>query len=117
MLGREQPQPVVYGPVPVPSAAPAPPAPAPVEIAPRAPARPEPEPRRAAPPAPATIAVSINAMPWAVVKIDGREVGETPLAGIPLTPGRHTFEARMPDGTMRQQTLDVDAAHKAVVFQ
>ena len=47
----------------------------------------------------ARVAVSINATPWAIVRVDGREVGETPLAGIELEPGPHVFEARMPDGT------------------
>jgi type II secretory pathway predicted ATPase ExeA len=108
MLSREQQPPVVFGPVPLPPAASSEVAPAPPAVAP------QPAPRRAVP---AAIAVSINATPWAVVKIDGREVGETPLAGIPLAPGRHSFEARMPDGTTRQQTIAVDAAHNAVVFQ
>jgi general secretion pathway protein A len=123
MIGREPAPAPVYGPTPLPPAAPQPLEPMAPQVArppaariePSAPARPEP--RREAPAASARVAVSINATPWAVVRIDGREVGETPLAGIPLTPGRHTFEARMPDGTMRQQTLDVDAAHKAVVFR
>jgi hypothetical protein len=114
--------------------------PAPEAIAPRParpahaarPARPAREPmappdraapeRAPAPPAPAVAArtrvlVSINATPWAVVRVDGREVGETPLAGIPLEPGRHVFEARMPDGTTREQTIDVSAQRRAVVFQ
>jgi type II secretory pathway predicted ATPase ExeA len=119
MLGRDEPAPIVYGPIQLPPAVPSVVAPAPPARAhlPSAPARRELEPRRPAPPAPAPIAVSINATPWAAVKIDGREVGETPLAGIPLAPGRHVFEARMPDGTTRQQTIEIDAAHKAVAFQ
>jgi hypothetical protein len=67
--------------------------------------------------APARVAVSINATPWAIVRVDGREVGETPLAGIELEPGPHVFSARMPDGTMREQLVDVDGAHTTVVFQ
>jgi hypothetical protein len=67
--------------------------------------------------APARITVSINATPWAIVSIDGREVGETPLAGIELAPGRHAFSARMADGTTREQLIDVNSAHAAVVFQ
>jgi type II secretory pathway predicted ATPase ExeA len=73
---------------------------------------PAPAPARAA-----RVLVSINATPWATVRIDGREIGETPLAGIPLEAGRHVFEARMPDGTMREQTVDVSAQRRTVVFQ
>jgi type II secretory pathway predicted ATPase ExeA len=95
-------------------AAAAPPARAPEARVPEVPA-----PAPVAPiPAPAArVLVSINATPWASVRIDGREVGETPLAGIPLEAGRHVFEARMPDGTMREQTVDVSAQRRTVVFQ
>ncbi len=68
-----------------------------------------------APPAP--VRVSINATPWAIVSVDGREIGETPLAGIELEPGRHVFSARMPDGTTLQQTVDVSAQRATVVFR
>jgi len=119
MLGREQMPPSVFAPVPAPTVAPAEPAPARPEVAPQPAARPERVPRREVPaaPPPEPIAVSINATPWAVVKIDGREVGETPLAGIPLSPGPHRFEARMPDGSTREQTIVIDATRNAVVFQ
>jgi type II secretory pathway predicted ATPase ExeA len=87
---------------------------------PAAPPERAPAPPRAAAPIPAVrtrVLVSINATPWAIVSIDGREVGETPLAGIPLEPGRHLFEARMPDGSTRAQTVDVSAQRRAVAFQ
>jgi hypothetical protein len=105
-----------------PAAAARPARPAPETAAPRDRAAPEraPAPRPAPMPVPAVptrILVSINATPWAIVRIDGREIGETPLAGIPLEPGRHVFEARMPDGTTREQTIDVSAQRRAVVFQ
>ena len=66
--------------------------------------------------APARVSVSINATPWAIVRIDGREVGETPLAGIELDPGTHVFQARMPDGKTLQQTIQLSGSHASVVF-
>jgi hypothetical protein len=112
---------------PVPAPAPAPSVAPP--SAPRATPRPLPSPSpkieaKIAPPAPAAVpaprahvAVSINARPWATVRIDGREVGETPLAGIELEPGPHVFSARMPDGTIHEKLVDVSAANAAVVFE
>jgi type II secretory pathway predicted ATPase ExeA len=108
--------PAVPAPAPAepPAAAPAPP-PAREETAARsAPAAPAPA---AAATAPRAVAVSINATPWAVVRIDGREVGETPLAGIALEPGPHVFEARMPDGSTREQTVEVSEERVTVVFE
>jgi hypothetical protein len=61
--------------------------------------------------------VSINATPWAIVRVDGRELGETPLAGIELEPGPHIFQARMPDGSTREQTVEVTAERVTVVFE
>lgn len=83
-------------PAPAPSAAPA----APVEEAP--------------PPAP--VAVQINATPWAEIWIDGESVGVTPLAGVRLTPGAHRFEARFPDGSREERTVEIGAVERYVVF-
>jgi hypothetical protein len=60
--------------------------------------------------------VAINATPWATVEIDGREVGDTPLAGIALTPGSHVFKARMPDGREIIRTVEIDARNRFVTF-
>jgi hypothetical protein len=100
-------------------------APSPAAAAPEPAEPPAPEPARPVPaPAPtpaaaphARVAVSINATPWAIVRVDGREIGETPLAGIELEPGPHVFEARMPDGTTREQTVEVSADRVTVVFE
>lgn len=35
--------------------------------------------------------ISMNAIPWARVYVDGRDVGVTPLFDVALTPGRHTL--------------------------
>jgi type II secretory pathway predicted ATPase ExeA len=81
------------------------------------PAAPEPAaPEPAAPPT-ETVSIAINATPWAVIEIDGEEVGETPLAGIELTTGRHRFRARMPDGTVRERVVRIDADTPTVVFE
>ncbi len=127
MMGRQRPEPYLLAPTPAPPAATAP---APKQVAKPAPKRVAPKPNAArreaapAPPAPtvaslapARVAVSVNATPWAIIRIDGREVGETPLAGIELEPGPHVFQARMPDGTTREQVIDVDVHRTAVVFQ
>jgi type II secretory pathway predicted ATPase ExeA len=82
---------------------------------------PEPTPAPAAPETPATAAapirVSINATPWAVIEVDRRVLGETPLAGVLLTPGVHNFRAIMPDGTTRERAIEIDANNDTVVFQ
>jgi len=63
------------------------------------------------------VSVSINATPWAIVSVDGREIGETPLAGVEIEAGRHVFQARMPDGTTLQQTIDMKPGRSTVVFR
>ncbi len=48
--------------------------------------------------------LSINAVPWATVSVDGRAVGETPLGGVELSPGPHEVVFTHPDlGERRQQ--------------
>ena len=73
-------------------------------------------------PAPATAGVptfpvSVNAQPWAIIEIDGVEIGETPLANVPVAAGRRRFRARMPDGSVMQRTIDVNAETERVVFR
>lgn len=64
-----------------------------------------------------TVRIAINATPWALIEIDGQEVGETPLAGVELAVGRHRFVAHMPDGTQRERVTHVDEAATAVLFE
>jgi hypothetical protein len=66
---------------------------------------------------PAIVRVGINAIPWAVIEVDGIELGETPLAGIGIPAGPHTFRARMPDGSIREQVVEIDATNRHVVFE
>ena len=72
---------------------------------PAAAAVPKPAPAAAAAPAPVEmIEISINATPWAIVEMDGRELGETPLGGVRLARGTHRFVARFPDGRVVERS-------------
>jgi hypothetical protein len=82
-----------------------------------APSEPPPPSKVAASEPPPTHSVAINATPWASIEVDGRALGETPIAGIELEEGRHRFRARMPDGSVREQLLQIDADHRYVVFE
>ncbi len=53
--------------------------------------------------------VSLNAQPWAEVLIDGRPVGTTPLANLPVPIGRHEVVFRHPQFGERKQTVTVTA--------
>jgi hypothetical protein len=52
-------------------------------------------------------AVSINAVPWAEVLIDGTRVGETPLGNLSITPGPHEVVFRHPQLGERRTTAMV----------
>lgn len=70
------------------------------------------------PPATATVvSVAINATPWAIIEIDGRELGETPLAGVPIEMGPHSFRAHMPDGSVREQMVYISPENNTLVFE
>lgn len=50
--------------------------------------------------------LNINARPWAEVSIDGKSVGETPLANVILAPGEHEVVFRHPSlGERRQKAV------------
>lgn len=90
------------GPVAEPRPEPPPPDPKPVDPAPAP--KPEPEPLGPPPPRPVEPAadrtpgtLSIDATPWATITVDGRPLGETPLANVKLPPGAHTVVAANPD--------------------
>jgi hypothetical protein len=80
------------------------------------PAEPEP-PALGSPVAAVSFPVQVNATPWATIEIDGRDFGETPLAGIPLPAGPHSFRARMPDGRVVERVVEIDAENRFVVFE
>jgi hypothetical protein len=51
--------------------------------------------------------ISINAMPWAQVWIDGKSVGDTPLAYLPMPVGGHEIVFRHPQLGERRETAVV----------
>ena len=53
--------------------------------------------------------VSINALPWAQVWIDGKPVGDTPIAYLPVAAGEHEIVFRHPDLGERRETLIVQS--------
>lgn len=55
------------------------------------------------------IPVNVNADPWAYVELDGRSIGTTPLADVPMEAGSHRVVARFPDGLVVARTVEVDA--------
>ncbi len=84
----------------------APPAPAPqVASAPSratsAPARPKRRDGRAG-------SLDVNTEPWSEVELDGRALGMTPLANVPLSPGRHRLLCKNPEtNTHAAEALNV----------
>jgi PEGA domain len=50
--------------------------------------------------------VSVNAVPWAQVAIDGNPVGDTPIANLPLAAGEHQITFRHPQlGEQTQRVI------------
>ncbi len=68
-------------------------------------------------PASELVAVNLNATPWATIAVDGNVVGETPLAGIELTPGPHRFTATFPDGRRVERTLEISRSNRHLSFE
>jgi hypothetical protein len=58
---------------------------------------------------------SFNAQPWGEVLIDGRSVGETPLANVSVPLGEHEVVFRHPELGERRQTITVKADQPARV--
>jgi PEGA domain-containing protein len=59
--------------------------------------------------------VNLNALPWAEVWIDGRRIGETPLANVRIPVGDHEAVFRHPQLGDRRQTFVVTANEPARV--
>jgi eukaryotic-like serine/threonine-protein kinase len=53
--------------------------------------------------------LSINALPWAEVSVDGRPVGTTPLGNLEVPIGRHEIGWRHPELGERRQMVNVKA--------
>jgi hypothetical protein len=108
---------VAAAPPPAPSREPelpAPPAPPPAAAT-----EPEPAPTVLAlpvrPPPPGA-RLSVNAEPWAEIRLDGRSLGQTPLGEVPLSPGRHRVSATMPDGSVVERTVEARSGDVYVTF-
>jgi hypothetical protein len=56
-----------------------------------------------------TGSISINALPWANVSIDGRSLGTTPIANLDIALGAHEVVWRHPQLGERKQTVIVTA--------
>jgi hypothetical protein len=59
--------------------------------------------------------VSINAVPWADVWVDGKPVGQTPIANLSLPIGAHEIVFRHPDFPDQRQTWMVKAEGTTMV--
>lgn len=55
------------------------------------------------------VPVQLNALPWAEVTVDGRALGETPLANVPLALGTHRVVFHHPDLGDHVESLTVRA--------
>jgi hypothetical protein len=51
--------------------------------------------------------LSVNAVPWAEVVLDGQVIGETPIANYAVPPGSHEIVLRNPKFPERRQTIMV----------
>lgn len=60
-------------------------------------------------------AVNLNAVPWADVTVDGKDMGQTPLANLMLTIGTHQVTFRNPQFGDKQATVTVSLTEPARV--
>jgi len=71
---------------------------------------------RGTPVAPKHVLVTIEAHPRARIWIDGYAIGRTPLARVPLVPGRHIFQVAFSDGRRIHRTLEIRHGTHVVKF-
>ncbi|RIL01322.1 MAG: hypothetical protein DCC71_18095, partial [Proteobacteria bacterium] len=64
----------------------------------------------------ATVLVHVNALPWARIEVDGRDLGLTPLGNVPLASGTRRFRAEMPDGRVIEREIAVGPDNRRVIF-
>ncbi len=65
----------------------------------------------------APVLVDINAVPWANIVVDGREVGATPIGDLSLAPGSHRIQARFGYGELAERTVEVSDENRQVGFR
>jgi hypothetical protein len=56
---------------------------------------------------PPKVSVSVNARPWADITLDGNNVGQTPIANLPVSIGSHDMVFKHPELGERKQTVTV----------
>ncbi len=61
--------------------------------------------------------LSVNALPWATVLLDGKEIGTTPIANLDVPLGSHELVFRHPQLGERKQTVVVTARAPVRVVQ
>jgi len=60
--------------------------------------------------------ITIDSTPvYAVIFIDGKRYGETPLVNISLPPGKHSVRAVSPSGTSRNLSISIESGKTAPV--
>jgi len=74
-------------------------------------------PSAAVAPIPAPVEININASPWARVRVDGRDLGDTPLGRVSLEPGPRRFELRFGDGRVASETIEVSPSLAFLSFR
>ena len=70
--------------------------------------------------APVTVpngSLSVNALPWATVLLDGKEIGTTPIANLDVALGTHELTFRHPQLGERKQSIVVTAKTPVRVVQ
>jgi hypothetical protein len=79
----------------------------------------EPQPRPAPAPAPparkASARLSIDSDPFAVIELDGKPLGTTPLYQLPVPPGRHALRAETGDGRVQRRAIDLAPGAKSSI--
>lgn len=60
------------------------------------------------PPKPPAGYLTIDSQPYAVIFIDGKRYGETPLVKLALAPGRHVVRAVRDNGDAQRLTIDIE---------
>jgi non-specific serine/threonine protein kinase len=75
---------------------------------------PAPTPAPAPEPAPEPVRVQVNARPWAQIRVNGVDVGATPLGNLQLAPGYHDFEATFGDGRVVTRRVEIGAEQRFV---
>ena len=58
---------------------------------------------------PPKASVSVNARPWAEITLDGKSLGETPIANVLVSVGSHEMLFKHPQLGERRQTVVVTA--------